>query len=246
MAVADVPRAARVLVTGSRGFLGRLVIARLEGAGHEVAGMDVEENVLGNFWSSDADVAIHLAADKFATIGEIRPLGVADLNIWGTQRVVDEVPRVILASTCKAADACTVYGASKLIAERIVLNAGGTVVRLVNVIGSAGSVSEVWAALPADEPLPVTSCERLFITPQAAVELLVGALELPPGRYGPAEFERMTPLMLASRLYPDRNWRPIPLRRGDRQVERLVGENERAVPAEGPFVRILDAWERSR
>ena len=51
---------------------------------------------------------------------------------------------MIFASTCKAADPITSYGASKLICERIILNSGGTVVRFVNVFDTSHSVTKIW------------------------------------------------------------------------------------------------------
>jgi FlaA1/EpsC-like NDP-sugar epimerase len=236
----------RVLVTGSRGFIGQRVMALLEANGHEPVGADLDHSVLSDGFASDADVAIHLAAQKYAGHAEEHPEDVAHLNIVGTGNVVRAVPRVILASTCKAASPITAYGASKLIAERIVLNAGGTVIRLVNVLGSTGSVLDIWGRVPKDRPLPVTDTQRMFITPDQAASLFVKALELPPGRYAPARVESCTLAELARQVYPGRPIVPLPLRRGDRPVERLTNEYERRVRVHGDddVVRIVDCWER--
>jgi FlaA1/EpsC-like NDP-sugar epimerase len=231
----------RVLVTGSNGFLGRRVMRLLLAEGHDAVGADLDHSVLSpNFHGHEADAAIHLAAHKHAGHGEEHPAEVADLNVRGTQNVVNAVPRVVLASTCKAAAPVTCYGASKLIAERIVLNAGGTVVRLVNVLGSSGSVTEIWDALPRKASLPVTDTERMYITPDQAARLLVDALGFEPGRYAPTDFERLTTVELAGRLHPGRRTHWIPLRRGDRPVERLTNQYE-VLDKDG---RIWDCWER--
>ena len=48
------------------------------------------------------------------------------LNIISTTNIAKlNVKKIILGSTCKAANPITSYGASKLICERIVLNKGG-------------------------------------------------------------------------------------------------------------------------
>jgi FlaA1/EpsC-like NDP-sugar epimerase len=73
----------------------------------------------------------------------------------------------------------------------MVLNAGGTAVRLVNVLGSSGSVTHIWDAVPSNQPIPVTECERMFISPDDAASLLVKALSLPSGRYAPANYESL-------------------------------------------------------
>lgn len=231
----------KVIVTGSAGFIGQRVCSLLGERGYGVIECDLGENVL-KFCPPRADAVIHLAANKYATDGEVNPYTVARFNIDATAAVLDWAPRVVLASTCKAANPITCYGASKLICERMVLNYGGTVLRLVNVLGSTGSVTDIWDAVPEDEPLPVTSCYRLFITPEDAVRLLVDALDLPPGRYGPRAATGHHMDTVAAIAHPKRPRKRVPLRVGDRPKERLVGEYERCEP-HGDFLRILDAWE---
>lgn len=235
-------RTQTLLVTGSDGFLGRRVSEAARSQGYEVSGCDVADDILSPAFRSDADVAIHLAANKHAPLGEEHPAEVADLNVRGTQAVVDRVGRVVLASTCKAADPITAYGASKLIAERIVLNAGGSVLRLVNVLGSSGSVTDIWDELPPDVPLPVTATERYFMTPEAAVSGFLEVLDLPPGRYAPLldPIRHMTDV--ASELHPGRDQNICPLRRGDRPRERLLNEYETATQVSDSLVRITDCW----
>lgn len=234
----------RVLVTGSEGFIGKRVMHLLTDRGHIAVGADMDHSVLSrNFSASGCDAAIHLAAHKHAGHGEEFPAEVAELNIMGTKNVVDAVPKVVLASTCKAAAPITCYGMSKGIAERVVLNAGGTVVRLVNVLGSSGSVSEMWRSLPPDEPLPVTDTARMYIAPHMAARLLVDALTLEPGRYGPRHVMWKHAAELATELHPGRKTRPISLRRGDRPVERLANDYETEFVHDNEFIRIVDCWE---
>jgi FlaA1/EpsC-like NDP-sugar epimerase len=234
----------RVLVTGSDGYLGRMVCRLLTMRGHTPIGFDLPQDVLTHT-IPEADACIHLAANKYATHAEENPAETAHLNIAGTQRIVQHIPRTVLASTCKAAAPITSYGASKLIAERITLNAGGSVVRLVNVLGSTGSVTDIWDATPKGQPLPVTNCKRMFITPGQAARLLTTALTLDPGRYGPRLVKHHTPRELANLLHPGRDTVTVPLRFGDRPVEQLTNEWETTVPVTPHTVRILDCWERN-
>jgi hypothetical protein len=132
----------RVVVTGGDGYLGRRCVALLRAAGADPVSFDHPLDVLDREAIEDAAVpgawCLHLAAHKHAPAGEDLPATVADLNVRGAQHVAETFgDRVVIASTCKAADPMTVYGASKLIAERIVLNSGGRVARLVNVLGSS-------------------------------------------------------------------------------------------------------------
>lgn len=220
----------RVLVTGSGGTIGAHVTRLLRHRGHVPVSFDLPDDVLSpstvRRGATGVDACIHLAAHKHAPYGEEQPADVAELNIVGTRHVAETFgSRVVLASTCKAADPMTCYGASKLIAERAVLNAGGRVVRLVNVLGSSGSVVDLWRQLPPDAPLPVTDCERMWMTAQDAASMFVDALGWPTGRYGPRR-QATAVSELAEHLYPGRPRVTIPLRRGDRPVERLVAEYE--------------------
>jgi FlaA1/EpsC-like NDP-sugar epimerase len=239
----------RVLVTGGDGYLGRIVCKQLALRGDEPVVYDRPNSVLWPVTLADhaqeCDTVLHLAAHKHAPYGEEHPAEVAETNITGTRNVVDVFgSNVVLASTCKAADPMTCYGASKLIAERIVLNAGGRVVRLVNVWGSSGSVAETWAGLPKGAPIPVTNAVRMWITPMEAVRLLTDALAWPAGRYAPAAPRRATMYEMARETYPDRLVSRVALRRGDRRVERLTGEHEHAAPYVKGAVRILHPADR--
>jgi UDP-N-acetylglucosamine 4,6-dehydratase len=100
------------------------------------------------FETSNFDIVYHAAAMKHVVICEENPIEAVKTNIFGTQNVVDlarkyGVPKLINISTDKAVSPCNVMGATKLIGERIVLNANYTSVRFGNVAGSRGSVIPV-------------------------------------------------------------------------------------------------------
>jgi FlaA1/EpsC-like NDP-sugar epimerase len=224
-----------VLVTGSDGHLAGHVIPLLKQRGHKVCRMDLPDYDVTDLAAFrrfvGADACIHLAGLKYADRAELDPLPTVDVNVRGTANVVAVFgARAVVASTCKAADPETVYGASKLIAERIALEAGARVVRLVNVLGSPGSVTDIWAQVPPDEPLPVCDATRLFMDADTAARLFVDALDWPTGRYAPLAPRWLTLDQLAHRLYPGRPTDRVPLRRGDRQYERLRAACERGAP----------------
>jgi FlaA1/EpsC-like NDP-sugar epimerase len=217
------------------------VADRIEELGGSVRGFDIEEGldvtnihlceyVLREFKPA---YVIHLAAHKYATTAEDLPYEVADLNVHGTHYICSRakahgVKNVLVASTCKAIQPETVYGASKLIAERIALNSGFTVARFFNVIDSAGNVFAIWRErMAAGLPLEVTPCARYFITGDEAVSYLVHLLGRPAGRYAPFPGDSITTLELSRRFagadYPVVH---VPPRRGDRLVEPLLGARE--------------------
>jgi FlaA1/EpsC-like NDP-sugar epimerase len=232
----------RVLVTGSSGSIGRAVCERVEELGGVVRGFDIEEGfdvtnihlcerILRDF---EPSYVIHLAAHKFATTAEDVPYEVANLNVHGTHYICSHakahgVRNVLVASTCKAIEPETVYGSSKLIAERIALNGGYTVARLFNVIDSSGNVFEIWRArMDAGLPLEVTPCVRYFISGEEAAGYLVHLLGRPPGRrYAPFPGPSVTVLEMAHRFAgPDYPVIEVGRRRGDRLVEPLHGTQE--------------------
>jgi FlaA1/EpsC-like NDP-sugar epimerase len=127
-------------------------------------------------------VVFHAAAFKHMPLLEQQPLAAIANNVSVTKAVADKAlehgARVVLLSTDKVVTPTSVMGASKRVAEQIVLAYGGNVVRLANVLGSRGSVSEVFAAqIAAGEALTLTdaTAERYFLTVEEAVELLVAA-----------------------------------------------------------------------
>ena len=97
-----------------------------------------------------ANVVFHTAAHKHVPLMEANPVEAVKNNVFGTRNIVDAskkggVERFVLISTDKAVEPSSVYGASKLLAEEIVLREGKNgrhflVVRFGNVLGSRGSI----------------------------------------------------------------------------------------------------------
>jgi nucleoside-diphosphate-sugar epimerase len=225
-------RSERVVVTGADGGLGRSLVRLLRSAGIAVRATDLDTLDVTSPQRSaafaDATLIFHLAAEKDACDGEAQPERALHVNAVGTANVLAPGIRTVLASTCKAASPETVYGASKLIAERLTLNAGGSVSRLFNVVDSPRNVFETWAALAPDEPIPVTDCTRRFISSREAVSLLVWTAALEPGRYVLTDAIPRTMREVAEELYPHRPIRAIPRRRGDRMDEPFCAPYETA------------------
>ncbi len=227
-------------VTGSAGSVGVALTAALEARGDTVIGYDIttgRDILVGHalsraIRSADPDVIFHLAGAKHAPEGEYDPFHATRVNVEGTRNVLEAAlgRRTILASTCKACNPETVYGATKLIAERLALNAGQSVARFYNVREASGNVFEIWDGV--QPPLPVTSCYRYFITMQQAVELLLRVAELPPGRYTRDPGEPVFMIDEAARLVGRDNVKIIPPRRGDRLREPRFGGGESLVPLE--------------
>ncbi len=244
----ELPVLGKVLVTGGEGSLGA-ALARFfqhspiatEVRFTDVKTMDVrdERNVMAQFLQYEPDLVVHFAASKHAPVGEEDPYQVMRTNVQGTQHVLDWCDRVgarcVVASTCKACDPETSYGASKLIAERMALNAGQSVARYYNVVETSGNVFEIWRTKSGT--LPYTDGKRRFISLNEAVMLTVWVSAFGTGRYTLTDTLLRSMREILQTCYPERDYagqyEQIPLRRGDRLEEPRHAACERMVEVQG-------------
>jgi FlaA1/EpsC-like NDP-sugar epimerase len=147
------------------------------------------------FAAKKPQVVFHAAAHKHVPLMEINVEEAVANNILGTQNVVETadrfgVERLVLISTDKAVHPANVYGATKRMAEMIVLDAARrtgnafSVVRFGNVLGSRGSVVPLFKRMIASGgPLQIThpDMERFFMTIPEAVHLVLQAAAMGEG-----------------------------------------------------------------
>ena len=140
-------------------------------------------------------VVFHAAAHKHVPLMEINVEEAVANNILGTRNLVEvsdqhSVERLVLISTDKAVHPANVYGATKRMAEMIVLDAARrtgkafAVVRFGNVLGSRGSVVPRFKRMiAAGGPIQIThpQMERFFMTIPEAVHLVLQAAAMGSG-----------------------------------------------------------------
>lgn len=247
----------RILITGAEGSIGSAVaqilgdvadvIATDKHSGNPAVDVRVESDVTSVLRETRPEIIFHLAAAKSAPDGERDPMSALEVNVLGTRNVLAHAPEgshVVTASTCKACEPETAYGASKLVAERVTLNAGGSVARFYNVVESSGNVFEIWSELDPSEPIEVTSCRRYFISLAEAVSLVMWTAILPPARYGFDPGKPREMYDVAADLYPGRLLRSVPPRRGDRIAEPLAARHEQVEQdARASLLRIVGAHD---
>src|SRR5215467_1540225 len=118
------------------------------------------------------DYVIHAAALKQVPTAEYNPMECIKTNIHGAENVIhaaiaNEVERVIALSTDKAANPINLYGATKLVSDKLFVAANNlagrqrtrfAAVRYGNVVGSRGSVVPFFRRLIAggNDCLPIT------------------------------------------------------------------------------------------
>ena len=140
---------------------------------------------------SGVDFVVHAAALKHVPIAEYNPMECIKTNVMGAQNVIDacisnQVPYTIALSTDKAASPANLYGASKLVSDKLFVAANNlrgshnikfSVVRYGNVLGSRGSVIPFFKKLIADgaTTLPITepNMTRFWITLQEGVDFVL-------------------------------------------------------------------------
>lgn len=127
-------------------------------------------------------IVFHAAAYKHVPLLESQPLSAIANNIFATETITAAAARhgarMVLLSTDKAVEPASVMGATKRVAEEIVLATGGAVLRLGNVLASSGSVTQIFAQqIALGGPLSITApnARRYFLTLDEAVNLLLRA-----------------------------------------------------------------------
>ena len=202
------------LVTGGSGFLGKPLVARLLADGARVRVLSRDEGKLIELKQEHPEVEIltgdisdwfevkqamegvdgvfHLAASKHVGIAEYQVRECIKSNTIGSMHILEhsldkDLDFVIGISTDKAAQVAGVYGASKLLMERLFtqfekLNSkcDYRIVRYGNVLYSTGSVLCKWKDLLQEgKEVIVTAPEatRFFWTVDQALDLIYDCLE---------------------------------------------------------------------
>ena len=163
-----------ILITGGTGFLGRHIISKCIVSGHNVVSLshsEAREKEVQlkypdvSFYAADIshnkdiidsvekkhniDYIIHAAAMKYIGICENNPTRTVQVNIDGSRNIIEiaknnGVKNVIAVSTDKAINPTSVYGSSKFLMEKLMLENGFSVIQGVNFFCSTGSVLDLW------------------------------------------------------------------------------------------------------
>jgi FlaA1/EpsC-like NDP-sugar epimerase len=208
--------------------------------------------VLGEY---QPEIVFHAAAHKHVPLMELNPCEAFKNNILGTRILAEAAAqhgaeRFVLISSDKAVNPSSIMGASKRVAERIVVDLSrknGTrfiVVRFGNVLGSSGSViPRFQEQIRAGGPVTVTHPEvyRFFMLTSEAVQLVLHTATQPEtGVLYVLEMgepicllERARNVIRLSGYVPEEDIpiKIVGLRPGEKLVEDLVGSHEKAEPS---------------
>lgn len=147
------------------------------------------------FSQHQPQVVFHAAAHKHVPLMEVNIVEAVTNNVIGTRNIVQaalsqNVERFVLISTDKAVRPSSIYGATKRLAEMIVLDASRStphafsVVRFGNVLGSRGSIIPIFKnQIAGGGPVTITHPDmyRFFMTIPEAVYLVLQAASMENG-----------------------------------------------------------------
>jgi UDP-N-acetylglucosamine 4,6-dehydratase len=189
------------------------------------------------------DIVVHAAALKQVPACEYNPQEAIKTNINGTSNVIEAsidmgVKRVLALSTDKAVNPVNLYGATKLAAEKLVIQsnsyAGSGVTRLScvrygNVVGSRGSVVPVFIEQRKKAKITITDerMTRFWITLDQGVRFVMTCIEkMQGGEVFVPKIPSMTITDLAKAVAPDAQVEVIGIRPGEKLHEVLISEDE--------------------
>ncbi len=189
------------------------------------------------------DVVVHAAALKQVPACEYNPFEAVQTNIVGAKNVIDAaldqgVKRVLAVSTDKAVNPVNLYGATKLCAEKMFVQANAysgehktlfSVSRYGNVVGSRGSVIPVFQAQRSSGRVTITDprMTRFWITLDRGVRFVLRCIrEMHGGEIFVPKLPSMNILELAKAIAPGCAVDNIGIRPGEKVHEVLVSEDE--------------------
>ncbi|MBK4729526.1 UDP-N-acetylglucosamine 4,6-dehydratase (inverting) [Oxynema sp. CENA135] len=186
------------------------------------------------------DYVIHSAAIKQVPIAEYNPMECIKTNINGSHNVIDaalenNIEKVIALSTDKAAIPISLYGATKLAADKLFVAANNiagsaktrfSVVRYGNVVGSRGSVVPFFKKLIRNgaTEIPITDprMTRFWITLKQGVDFVLKSFErMQGGEIFVPKIPSMKLIDLAEAIAPGIPHKAIGIRPGERLHEVL-------------------------
>ena len=189
------------------------------------------------------DIVIHAAALKQVPACEYNPIEAVNTNILGARNIIDAaidqgVKRVLALSTDKAVSPVNMYGATKLVAEKLLVQGNSyaahgrtrfACVRYGNVVGSRGSVIPLFKEQRGSKKLTVTDprMTRFWITLEQGVDFVMRCTtEMEGGEVFVPRIPSMRVVDLARAIAPECEIEVTGIRPGEKLHELLISEDE--------------------
>ena len=210
------------------------------------------------------DIVVHAAALKQVPAAEYNPFEAIQTNIHGAKNVIDAavdrgVGRIIALSTDKASSPVNLYGATKLVSDKLFIagnayaGSKGTrfaVVRYGNVEGSRGSVVPLFKQLAPSGVIPITDprMTRFWITLDQGVQFVIDMLvAMRGGELFVPKIPSVRIVDLAAAIAPDARHEVVGIRPGEKLHEEMIGVDDarRTLDAGSHYIMRPDAdwWD---
>ena len=189
------------------------------------------------------DIVVHAAALKQVPACEYNPMEAVKTNILGTGNVIDAaldtgVEKVMALSTDKAVSPANLYGATKLAAEKLVIQSNAyagnkrtrfACTRYGNVVGSRGSVVPVFLKQRGTGRVTLTDerMTRFWLSLEQGVHFVIECIEeMQGGEVFVPKIPSMNMPDLARAIAPGAQIEVIGIRPGEKLHEVLISEDE--------------------
>jgi UDP-N-acetylglucosamine 4,6-dehydratase (inverting) len=192
---------------------------------------------------NDVDIVIHAAALKHVPACEYNPIEAVKTNVDGAKNVIEcaidnNVEKVLALSTDKAVHPVNLYGATKMVAEKLFVQGNYysgkkrtkfACVRYGNVVGSRGSVIPLFLAQKKTGTITITDerMTRFWITLDQGVNFVIQGIEqMRGGEIFVPKIPSMKVTDLARAVAPEAEIKTIGIRPGEKLHEVLLTEDE--------------------
>ncbi len=189
------------------------------------------------------DIVVHAAALKQVPACEYNPMEAIKTNIQGTSNVAEAaldagVSKVLALSTDKAVSPANLYGGTKLVAEKLIVQSNNyaagratrySCVRYGNVVGSRGSVVPLFLKLRASGKITITDerMTRFWLSLEQGVQFVINCIEqMEGGEVFVPKIPSTTVVDLAKAIAPDAEIEIIGIRPGEKLHEDLLSVDE--------------------
>lgn len=204
---------------------------------------DVRDRDRLNRAMNGVDIVVHAAALKQIEACEYNPIEAIKTNIEGAVNVIDAaidngVEKVMAISTDKAVHPVNLYGATKLVAEKLLIEGNAytgprktkfSCVRYGNVIGSRGSVIPLFFEQGKDGVITITDkrMTRFWVTLEQGIRFVTDCIDrMQGGEVFVPKLPSMKVIDLAGVIAPEAKVKIIGIRPGEKIHEILITEEE--------------------
>ena len=197
------------------------------------------------------DYVVHAAATKIVPTAEYDPFECVKTNINGAMNLIDAcidkgVKRIVALSTDKACSPANLYGATKLVSDRLFVSGNSytgsyetsfSVVRYGNVMGSRGSVIPFFLSVAKSGVLPITDkrMTRFMISLEDGVELVWHAFnDMKGGEIYVKKIPSMKVTDVALAVDSSAKQEEVGIRPGEKLHEQMIGSEDSLYTYEYP------------